>query len=161
MKINKVHPIDVGAVDFLTKEKIYDQARTKLTVRMNYIIKTVFHKCGVKLKWWSFEDSEGHDDIHVRQKYLGYENEFDDNPEKLVIIDKDGDELELYSSVPTRWLWEDFEDELTNGIKLFRSKTKEETDKELEEINRQKCILRRAKRKLTKEELELLLETKE
>ncbi len=35
-----------------------------------------------------------------------------------LIIDKFGEELALNNNIPIRWFWEDFEEELVNGILL-------------------------------------------
>lgn len=72
------------------------------------------------------------------------------NKNNYIILDKDGFEICLGDGFPIRWLYEDFEDELSTGIVKYSERTKG-TNKGPATL-----VLDSIKKKLSKEELEYL-----
>lgn len=137
-KVNKILETDITAA--IDAHKVYGKAVVKINDRMNYIIRYCVTMTGGKFEWWDWnseamaggkfewwdwsrEDYESHssgdfmlsynhDVIQVRGEWTNNDN--------MAFIDKDGGEWGLEDGFPTRWLYEDFEEEYTNGLKLYK-----------------------------------------
>ena len=135
--------------------------------RIDYIIKKIVETFGLKLGCWYFPNApEGevgnlwtyYDDVNIN-----VETECSSAPhlpplKSMIIIDKDGDEWEFDSFIPTRWLFDqNFETELTEGKILYEKSEAERKQKELDEkaakTQREEELVAAAKQKLSKEEL--------
>lgn len=127
--------------------------------RIEYILKFIFKAFGGELDYWYFDGAE---EGEVGDLFKNY------NPNTIyviaegsynysVIIDKFNNEWDFDGEIPTRWLFEDFEDEVLDGLKEYKKrqeekKQKAQTKKAKEKANLEKLVLE-AKKKLSKEEL--------
>lgn len=137
----------------------------KLSDRMNYIVKTIFRTCGGKLEWWDWKNDDPNYRSEIVQpdinEFYGFIKYYSVGSLKNdMIIAKDGQEMIIRDEVPIRWLWEDFEEELTNG--LAEKKRREELRKEhgeqkaLEKKEKNKELRKQAMSKLSPEEMSAL-----
>ncbi len=86
-----------------------------------------------------------------------YDNE---NNYKIILTTKNG-KTKIYDilySFPSKWLFEDFEEELSEGIKRYQEFQKYNIDKENKLKEKHNLLVQAAKSKLTKEELSALKE---
>jgi hypothetical protein len=101
----------------------------KIHDRCDYIVKKLASLSGLQIKWWDFgnarENPEGNFEIHGNEVLITGDGSFFNN-NNVALLD-DGD-WGLNSSFPSRWLFEDFEDEAKRGIADHR----EIKNKELE-----------------------------
>lgn len=136
--------------------------------RINYIVncldKSFPNKSYVKKANWFFVNAE---EGELGDFWNNHGLEFIDIiflnfPNKMIIIDKKGIEYDFaIGSLPTRWLFEDFEEELIEGTKKYKEleKKKEEYEKQKKIIEKKENfdLLKSAKEKLTKEEFSALM----
>ena len=94
--------------------------------RISDMMPRIFETFGcVRDAWWSWEEGNyegGNFDAryNLRQDKICYY--IADMSRLAIIIDKDGNELDLREGAPLRWLWEDYDTELRNGYKPFKEK---------------------------------------
>lgn len=137
--------------------------------RIEYIIKSIHKVFGNKVLWWDYcndRDGEGHffqsyeetfeetdfNDAFFRyQAEINYKQDWD-----MAIIDKYNEEISLDYCFPTRWLIEDFEQELIDGKKAIDKFDDEQKNKSLKEQKEKNNKIKQIKKKLTKDELALL-----
>lgn len=135
--------------------------------RIDYIIRFWFATFDAKLDTWYFVDAnEGEvgnlsyhmndeeiSSIHVEMKSGNFKDD-------EYIIDKFGNEWGWESSIPTRWLFENFEQEIIGGKKLFEEKEiarkAKQKEKSAQKKLKDKALADAAKSKLSKEELAAL-----
>ncbi len=146
--INKVHSLN----------KEVGQLEDQITDRINYIIAFLFE--GKTYNWW-FEGAEEGEVGDIWRHYHGHEIWIITDPApRISFIDKDGNDWEFEGSIPDRWLFEDFENEIIEGKKLFEErKAKRNIERlRLKEQNKKekKQFIESAKKKLSKEELKAL-----
>jgi hypothetical protein len=164
MKIDHVKPLTVEMVDEAgdlaakagkLEEKIVD--------RIHYIMLNIFKLFSKKSAYWYFYGaSEGEvGDLwkHFHQDSISVI--IDNCPgESMEILLKDGSEWGFEDSIPTRWLYEDFECELIEGKKKYEEKEiarqLEEKNKRFQKKGEDQRLASAAKKKLTKEELRAL-----
>lgn len=133
-----------------------NELKGKICSRIDYIWSRIFKTFGESFEWWCFADAaEGEvgclriDDIAIR------DFEFDRCLPDFEILLKDGTEWGLWQ-IPTRWLFEDFEQELVEGklaLELKRLKCQQQikrTAAQKEQIKKQ------ALEKLSQEERKAL-----
>ena len=135
----------------------------KITDRIHYIMTSIFKLFGKKSAYWYFY---GAGEGEVGPLWAHYDKEMigvviDDCPgESMVILLKDGSEWGFDDGIPTRWLFEDFEEELTQGKKNYEEReiTRKAAQKELAANKKleDKKLIEGAKKKLSKKELEAL-----
>jgi len=138
--------------------------------RITYILEVFFGAFGGKLQNWYFDDAaEGRvgdlaDNMCSEEIYSIY-TDISPQPKPndgydFMIIDKFGDEWGWESSVPVRWLFEDFEEEIIKGKALYEVKLKEKQEAAAVQRSLKKkidsALAEQAKAKLTKEELKAL-----
>jgi hypothetical protein len=106
----------------------------------------------------SIWDTDNYTEERINVKIEGYvkANRLGGYPDGLPIIDKNGKRWELSDGIPTRWLYEDFEEELAQGKVMIEQQEQQRRDevtskKKNDEQARQKLI-DQAKAKLSKEE---------
>lgn len=141
-----------------------DMIESSIINRICYILTFWLQTFGNTLSSWYFEGAdEGHVgdlDSHISDSViygivLDY---FYDN--KTNIIDKHGNNLSCDDDIPTRWLFEDFEEEIVNGKKLFEDKmaAKKAAAFERKKVTKEQrqALIDGAKSKLTKEELKAI-----
>lgn len=132
--------------------------------RISYVWYTINNAFGNEVDTWYFDDAgEGEvgnldiDDSFVSSIQTDYKKK---STGDMAILLKDGSEFGFYSEFPTRWLFEDFEQELIEGKKKYEEQ--EVARKEAEKIKRQRqkaktlVLADQAKLKLSKEELAAL-----
>lgn len=174
----KIKPYNktILTVDFETVKEAelhLQLSKLKIIGRICYIYKTIASGFGAKLNW-SLEDYEIKDfDIEYLNDcrddiYCCYGNPLDDflTDARALIKNHKGSKVEhdfSDGSFPTRWIFEDFEDELKSGIKEHEDMLKKELEEE--EVHKQrlakakkdrKNIIARVKKKLTPEEIEVV-----
>ncbi len=111
--------------------------------RFKYIVTHMFDHFGMRLDTFEYEaadDIENEGMFPINSICEGSDT-YSDNFEywslgefkpDFVIIDKNGEDIELAYSFPSRWFFEDFEEELKDGKELFL-KSLEEDAKKLED----------------------------
>lgn len=132
--------------------------------RVDYIIEKIADTFDSEVKWWSFPcSSEYHSMGNFYDAYnddcFQFEGEFKRSHSWTIILD-DGEEYDLNNEFPTRWLYENFEEELINGKKELEQKiAKQKEDKVKKTLlknSTKKKLLESAKSKLTEEEKKAL-----
>ncbi len=155
--MEKLAPSNI--TDALNAHQTYAILVETISKRMSYIIEFCLKTCNGRLEWWDwhnekeFPSAYGPDIINITGEWVF--------KEKMDFIDKYGKEQSLeYGYIPTRWLYEDFEDEFVNGIKLLQEQKKEKARKDTEKQQKKKQakeeLLASLKSKLTPEELKVL-----
>src|SRR5512135_1329026 len=164
MKITPVKPITpelvAEAEELATR---LGKMEEKITDRIHYIMLSIFKLFSKKDAYWYFygagEGEVGPFWAHYDKDQIGVV--IDNCPgETMVILLKNGDEWGFEDSIPTRWLFEDFEEELIQGKKKFEEReiARKAAQKELA-VNKKledKKLIEGAKKKLSKKELEAL-----
>lgn len=97
--------------------------------RINYIINYCIKKVGGKVKWWAWDDDSyentgsGNFMKSYQDELITIRGEFT-NSDKADYIDKFGDLRNNFEDgyFLTRWLYEDFEKEFTDGLKNIKHK---------------------------------------
>lgn len=133
-----------------------------ITNRIHYIMESIFNTFKANAAYWYFYGAgEGEQGDFWRQ----YSDEeicvvVDRCSDELIILLNDKTEWSLCSSIPTRWLFEDFEEELKNGKiafeeKILQKKKDQKTKAATLKANKAKLVAE-AKKKLSKEELKAI-----
>ncbi len=137
------------------------------TARIDYIMNFIFKAFNKKLGAWEYNGNSSQSSGSFESDM--FEDQFTvwsspELPNEGLFLDKDGGEWGLYDGIPSRWLFEDFEDELTNGIVNLQ---KRNADKKLQAAKRavvkaeeEKALIESIKEKLTPAELKALLKKK-
>lgn len=147
--ITKIKPIAVSVVDDYNKAMRHAGTfGSQIETRLDYIIRTLVQELGAGLNWWDFENYDGN--AYTLDQSLGKDRitNLDIRINGDVVVDAiklrgDDDYMEWFEP-PTRWLWEDFEQELRDGIKAIQD--------EIEAEKKAKAAKRAAK-KAAKEKL--------
>jgi hypothetical protein len=149
--------------DLQTYQSVQETIRefnAELTDRVSYILQEIFKS---NLNWWAWSYTEEDGGMGGPPKFTKDEFKFycEMNKYKEVyIIDKDGVELDLESSFPTRWLYEDFEEELATGFDSYNKKQEQKKAeaklKAQARSEKQKELVNAALLKLSKEERKAL-----
>jgi len=162
--IAKLDEVDIAAA--IDANVAYNNAVSKITSRMDHIVQRCIEIAGGKLDWWDWlgdgdwDDQASGDFIHSYQKdCLSIRAEWDTKKE-IIFIDKDGNECGIEEGFPTRWLYEDFEEEFSKGLKNYKEKEKQRAanTKENKKKNKEKkkALVDTIAAKFTKEERKLL-----
>lgn len=111
---------------------IADVFEQEIIDRIDYIINEILKTFDQKLDTWYFHDagegSLGDLSPNLDEKNVSfvYEIARDSDSEEMVILLKNGFEYSLHDGeFPTRWLFEDFEEELIQGKKDYEEKEEE------------------------------------
>ena len=163
-QVSKLAESDITAT--IEAHKLYNATASKITDRMNYIIRRCLEIAGGKLSWWDwqcdgdYEDQSSGDFMESYDKdQLSIRAEWNIKSE-IIFLDKHGGEWGLQDGIPTRWLYEDFEEEFTNGLKAYKEKEKQQKEKakenRLKRAEEKKVLVKQAASKLTKEERKAL-----
>jgi hypothetical protein len=148
----------------------YSAISSTITDRVDYIIRFCVEAVKGKFSWWDWQNGGDGDDRAPGDFMHSYSKHTPDtititgewtNGSKMTFIDKNGDEFELeWGEIPTRWLYEEFEEEFKNGLKLYEEKKQAKTAKRKEMDTKQKeerkGLIAAARSKLTKEERKAL-----
>ncbi len=142
--------------DTVTKKQ-YDDIIELINGRVNYIVEELAISKGRRF-WWDFDncqydcdESGGEFEPERYKEYIGIGGEDFDFPEPYDLGDNG-----CSAGFPTRWLWEDFEEEFKSEVKKFKDEKlalKEKT-KQQTQTRKQKneALKASAKAKLTPEE---------
>lgn len=165
---NQIEPINpLGSGDVMAAKeahRLWSHYSEKITDRANYVIRKSAELFGGKIEWWDWTNGAGETDGHfnpdwLKDDYISVDGDTKGGNCEWVAILKNG-EWELRLVFPTRWLWEDFEQELTDGIKKYKEqklhKIEMEKKKKIARDSEKKKLLEAAKSKLTKEERKAL-----
>lgn len=147
----------------------YTALEDQITGRMDYIINTVLALYGSKLHYWYFYGA-GEGEIGPMLNHIDDESfrviiDYYTRPQKfditsVVIIMKDGSEWGFEDGFPTRWLFENFEQELIEGKKKYENevvaKAEARKAKQKLQAEKKKNLIKSAKSKLSREELRAL-----
>lgn len=140
--------------EVLEAHKKYSTLSEQIDKRMKFILEFCINTVGGKLGWWDWEDEADFPNAYSPELlYIAGEWTCGD---KMKFIDKNGEEQCFYS-IPTRWLYEDFQDEFVNGIKLYKEKQQAKTKKKQQNRQNREKLIASAKAKLTAEELKAIL----
>ena len=146
-------------------KKQADKVEGQIIERLDYIIHFLHKTFGVKLgTWYFYGASEGgmgelcyEDDAINVVTELDRSSDGEYHSKDMAIIDKNGDEWIFDSDIPTRWLFEDFENEVIDGKAKYevvkKAKQEKEKAKRLQKKEEAKKLAETAKKKLTKAEL--------
>jgi len=165
MTSKKINPIDrnlLASCKDLCRQA--GKMEEQIISRLNYIMETIYETFQTKLKYWYFSGARQGSVGDFFEAYDGpMIGSFELSPfiDNCAIINKDGEEWWLEDGIPTRWLFEDFEEELAKGKiiyleKIARDKTQKKEKSLQKEKQRQQVL-----KKLTPAERKLLgLKTK-
>jgi len=144
MKITKEEFEKLYSDDITKKE--YDRIISAIDVRFVEIMK-VINKTKPSSCWFDYdnldyqgEESGGYFDPEYYKEDIGFGGECLNIPEPY------------YDSFPTRWLWEDFEDEFKREVETFQKQEKLKKEKEELKKAEKQNLIKQIKSKLTKEE---------
>jgi len=154
-------PITKGlVVDWQEAREKADQLEDKITDRLDYVIQTIFDAFGVILYTWYFGDAAqgelGSLTWDEPEIFMVWDAS---SHEEFIILDRDGNELIMEGSVPTRWLFQSFEEELRDGKRKYEEQESARLAKVLSVKEATKKLAASAKKKLTKEELAAIKKT--
>jgi len=163
-KIEKVEKLDKDLMDKLFDGSITikqaNELNGKIIDRCNYIVRTIVNIWGKwdDRSWWDFDNEGGNDGSKGYFDPVRYRNEVEFTGEWYGSC-----ELNYYGNgkvFPTKWIWEDFEEELTKEVAEYKAKEqklKEEAKaKRLAASINQKAFILSALAKLTNEECRAL-----
>lgn len=166
MTVTPVKPISPKAVAE-AKELVAKVGKIEQEIinRIDYIMSFAFYLFNKKDCCWYFYGAE---EGEVGNLWRGYQDETIDTAVEcsgeMVILLKDGSEWGLTDSIPTRWLYEPFEDEMTKGKEAYEEKIeRKKRAAKAQKLKKQKAdkdLAEKAKAKLSKEELAALMRTK-
>lgn len=143
--MDKIEKISEDVVNEILKiHKAYAEVERKISDRMNYIVHECVRISGGNIEWWSwqngdYEDSHADGDfIHSYDKETIQINGELNHAYKSIFLTKDGSEWSLVDGYPTRWLFEDFEEEFTQGLQAYSDKRKQKALKTIEKNRKEK-----------------------
>jgi len=128
----------------------------KVSDRCDYIVRKAFEIQGLIVHWWDFDNEGGKDGSSGYFDPEQYEEEF------YITGDFGGHTSDcIYLNVfPTKWLWNDFEDELIKEIESQRksilSEKIKQKAKNVERKQKKDKLIESALSKLTSEEIKAL-----
>lgn len=106
------------------------------------------------------------DDIIFLENYfkndyvtIKFMHNYSNLPEINAMIYNENKELiewNFYNKIPTRFFFEDFENELSIGLELYRKQKEEKLNNLIKDKKERKNIIRQIKQKLTKDEIKIL-----
>jgi len=159
----KILPLTKGNITEAEEAyKLWSNIEEKIEDRINYVIRTLAKIFGGKIEWWDWNNGGGEVDGHLDMDMFKNDSIQLDGCKKggkdWVSVIKEGEWEFEYLEFPTRFLWEDFEEELENGIKEYEKQGKIRLAKEKKEKSKKdkQYLIESAKSKLTKEELKAL-----
>jgi hypothetical protein len=149
---------------------LYSKYTSVISKRVDYVVREIARIFGGKIDWWDWPKGKDECDGHFTPDIIEGESVSVDGWKsgggdwEAYLKDEKGDFKESWQfcwfEFPTRFLYEDFEEELIEGIKKYREDkaTKKELkkQKELEKVKNKAKLLDSVKSKLTKEERKAL-----
>lgn len=137
-----------------------------ITERIDFILRRLFITFGMELDYWYF-DGAGEGEVGDLGRWMGdteihgivTEVTRRSSRADIVILLKDGFEWGYDGSLPTRWLFEDFEQEVLSGKEKFEQQEIERKKKKAATKADDLALAEAAKAKLSKKELAALRRT--
>lgn len=105
----------------------------EINERANEVIKGTAKILNKEIEWWDYanggyqDEIDGYFEIFQYSTFISYTGEgsfFNNYKDSSIIILIDGVEFDLSYEMPTRWLWEDYEKEVSEGRRKFLDKQK-------------------------------------
>lgn len=139
----------------------------KILDRITYVLRAIYKEFGAELDYWYFDgagegevgDLDSHLDKDSIHSFMIFTKEPYEGDEMFAKLD-DGTYAEFGYDFPTRWLYEDFEDELSRGVAIVKQEALDEEKKKAEKKAAKKAEKERLKAsaasKLTPEERKAL-----
>ena len=157
-KVDKTKPIAHGTVaDWKETRKRADILEEQIVDRMGYIIQTIAKTFNAQFETWYFSDAQEGQMGSLTWDEPELFSVWDiRNRKEMAIITESGEEYRFDNSIPTRWLFENFEQELEEGKRRFDEREEETLKKRLAATDYTNKLAENAKKKLTKEELRAL-----
>ncbi len=135
--------------------------KNKITDRIEYILNRCFEEFDATLETWYFEGADegevGDLKAHMWDKAIWsivFEGVRGGPHEMLILLD--GHEWDLYTTLPVKWLCEDFEDELVAGKEAYEKKEAQKKvaakAKRAAKKSEKEAAIKSAKKKLTAKE---------
>jgi len=163
--MTKINKTDLDK--YWTAIKAVGPYHEKIVNRINYILRTTYKEFGGEIDWWDFENYDGN--AYTLEQCLGktevsnldvrVKGSWRDLEELIIKLD-DGDYCEFTYGFPIRWLYEEFEDELSRGKatqeKEVAAEKKAKADKKAAKKAAKEKIKVTAAAKLTPEERKAL-----
>jgi len=131
-------------------QKQYELERTSINNRFDEVIKTIADSFNARVDWYDFDngDSEidGYFDSELYKNEISYIGKFHLKNsvlrcESMNIVLNNGEVCYLMNCFPTRWLYEDFIDELTQGqtkyIAVKQQQIKDQLEQEVKKKRKQ------------------------
>jgi hypothetical protein len=170
----KTEPIDRDF--FLSAKSLHSAAKSSeesIVERITYIVTSIVESWDQKLDTWyfdgaaegevgdlwsNFNDNEITPLIFIvpKRTSVGTARFHDTQSTSMVIFDKKGAEWDLKHSFPSRWLFQDFAQELVDGKNKWEILDQEKRERLNALSKEKKALVEKAKKKLTKDELNAL-----
>lgn len=141
-----------------TRKEIID----RLEKRIAEIMQLIFNEFHTNSSWWDWDETEDGSYAKFKNSNITADKSavkiYLETRKELTVIDRDGNAVKIYYErlIPTRWLWEDCEQEIKNGITAFKAlKVQKQLDQVRlrQEMNLEKTrLIQSAMLKLTDEE---------
>jgi hypothetical protein len=167
----KVSPIRKDVItETIGAYNLYGKYVSTITDRVNYVVREIASIFGGKIKWWDWSNGGGEVDGHFKPDMINGESiqvdgETSGKGEWVAFLKDEKGKFTWewqfdYLEFPASFLYEDFEEDLKEGIKKYKEdKVKQEEikkQKNLEKVDNKKRLLESVKSKLTKEERKAL-----
>jgi len=147
---------------------IFNVHQSLVLCRFQDILGIIHEYFNSEIDWCDYDNGDssyqrdGYFDPKIYKKYIFYDGNFTYNgDDDMSIIDKNGNTLQLLLAFPTRWLFEDFYQELDEGRKLFleRKSLKKKKNKDNRILRKEKRInmCNSLKKKLTDDEINFII----
>lgn len=142
-----------------------NELEAQIINRIDYILNFIFDLESSKLNYWYFDGAQ---EGAVGNLNLSYDNKTIYSTIDSIVTDsvkkkknysyilKDGKQWEYEGTLPSRWLFEDFEEELIEGKKKYELLEVERKQKKNQISEKNNMLVEQAKAKLSKEELAAL-----
>ena len=151
--------------EFADRQKNADEYRHQINERLDEVfVKGILAFFKSNHVWYDYDNGSGEIDGYFDPveyvNYIGIVGEYD-NRWEMEIIDKFGDEINLGDGFPTRWLEEDFQEELEQGRRRFLEQELAKKEKSASYSSSRKerrlALCKQVKEKLTKEEIKFIV----
>lgn len=143
--------------NFINIKEKYELARDNIVLRIKYILKMISRVCADGDEFYLDDYVDVIDNVHVNKYNVGFNPINEITLSAIFLKDGtsynfDGYDIGYAYSFPRRWIFEDFEDELINGKKIYDINAKKAQNNLLKKAK----LIKSAKSKLTPEELKAL-----
>lgn len=170
-EVRAAKPLPPNSIEALHEERSRaDTVEASIINRIDFIIITIFKTLNIELNYWQYSGDERGEYLSLDHclglvyrktinQTIDFHPEFSrketnpyNNEEDYEVLFK-GESYNLLYNFPSRWLFEDFEKELLEGIEKGKESRIEKAKKEKQQQEDKEALLKTAKSKLTKAEL--------